>query len=89
LSRIFHDLMEARLIDMAGKRILIHSIQRLRDAIIHDSPDGSLLATISARPRAGKRPQHASPMQLGETRRHAGHAEPIDLALEHRVTASW
>lgn len=89
LSRIFHDLMEARLIDMVGKRILIHSIQRLRDAITHDSPDGCLLATVSARPRAGNRPQHASPGKAGDARRHAGHTEPIDLALEHRVTASW
>jgi CRP/FNR family transcriptional regulator, dissimilatory nitrate respiration regulator len=89
LSRIFHDLMEAGLIDMVGKRIRIHSIQRLRDAIAHDSPDGGLLAAISTRPRADKRPQHASPGKPADARRRAAHAQPADLTLEHRVTASW
>lgn len=89
LSRIFHDLMEAGLIDMVGKRILVHSIRRLRDAITHGSPDGSLPISASTRPRVGKRPPHVAAGQPDDARRHAGHAQATDRALEHRRAASW
>lgn len=36
LSRIFHDLMAAGLIEMRGRRILIGSIRRLRNAMVAD-----------------------------------------------------
>lgn len=31
LSRIFHDLADAKLIDVAGKQIIVHSLKRLRE----------------------------------------------------------
>jgi CRP/FNR family transcriptional regulator, dissimilatory nitrate respiration regulator len=92
LSRIFHDLAEAGLIEIEGKRIKIHSIQRLRAAITDGSVDSCHLAAANARPRVSRRPGQTTAAASGETRRHASHLPSTEPPAGHRLNpayASW
>jgi CRP-like cAMP-binding protein len=63
LSRIFHDLTEAGLIEMEGKRILIHSIRRLRDAIGAGGMDVHHTDSVGTRCRASHAPLSENPQE--------------------------
>jgi CRP/FNR family transcriptional regulator, dissimilatory nitrate respiration regulator len=55
LSRIFHDLTAAGLIEMEGKRVFIDSIQRLRDAMTTDQMMALPVNLAGSRPRGHTR----------------------------------
>lgn len=56
LSRIFHDLTEDGLIEMKGKRILIHSIRRLRESITASPVEALPASHPSIRPTQASAP---------------------------------
>lgn len=85
LSRIFHDLMAARLIEMEGKRIVIHHLQRLRDAFTQVHVDNEPVNPVDVPVRVGQHMPHASAAKPGETHRRAG----LLPQSEHRCAASW
>lgn len=89
LSRIFHDLAEDGLIEMKGKRILIHSIRRLRNSITASPVEALPASHPSIHPHASKRPTRHAAAKPGDGHCAAGHASTNELAKEHRVTASW
>lgn len=85
LSRIFHDLAEARLITIDGKRIIIHSVRQLRYSFEQSEIEPTHAERNHTRPRADKRPQQVVP---DEKHCHPGH-QASDLAQEHRFKTSW
>ncbi len=89
LSRILHDLTEAGLIKMSGKRILIHNVPRLRAAIT-ESPVETLPASHpDVRPHSGKRLSHRVAATPGDGHCVTGRASVNELTQEHRAIASW
>ena len=89
LSRILHDLTEAGLIKMKGKRILIHNVLRLRDAITENPVEGLPACRPGDRPHAGKRLPRPIAAQSGDGHCTAGRASSNELTPAHRVIASW
>jgi hypothetical protein len=87
-SRILHDLAAAGLIEIDGRRILIHSVTRLRGAVAENAPNDNMLPMRpDSRPRAKKRPQQTVAIKT------PGHRQDIptptnDSAWPHRFDAS-
>jgi|GEM_PF-100756 len=89
LSRILHDLVEAGLIEIDGRRIVIHSVTQLREAIADQDTDTQHAGRSVARPRADKRPQQTAAVKSPDGHCHAGHASASELSKEHRFKTSW
>lgn len=88
LSRIFHDLTEAGLIEMKGKRILIHSVRRLRDSISGNPAETQSASRPNVHPHASKHPHRSLALKPADVHCAATHGSLNELAKEHRVTAS-
>jgi CRP-like cAMP-binding protein len=88
-SRILHDLVEAGLIEIDGRRIVIHSVAHLRETIAEHPPDAQHAGKSTVRPRADKRPRQAAAVKSPDSHCHAGHASASELSKEHRFNTSW
>jgi CRP-like cAMP-binding protein len=90
LSRILHNLADAGLIEMRGKRISIRNIESLRAAVSEMHQDVGCIEKISCRPRSDKRQATVAKAVAGTSRhRLARVPQPFDGQAACELTASW
>lgn len=89
LSRILHDLAEAGLIEMEGKRISIKDLPRLRASVSETRAETSRSEPARSGRRAETRKTQLTPVQAGEPRCRSGHGQLSERHKEHSSCALW